>query len=76
LEVNMGANPTQAIGIVFLLTAFTLLAGAFAGGGFLLAAGAAVLAAVACYLFLKVKGGEVRAQQSGASYTKVSEVKG
>jgi O-antigen/teichoic acid export membrane protein len=51
----MGANPTQAVGILILLVGFTLLAGAFAGGGVILAIGALVLLGIACYFFLKCK---------------------
>ena len=51
----MGANSTQAVAIVFLLIGFTLLAGAFAGGGLILALGALVLLGVSCFFFLKCK---------------------
>ena len=51
----MGANSTQAVAIVFFLIACILLAGAFAGGGVLLALGAVALLAVAAYLFMKCK---------------------
>ncbi len=51
----MGANSTQAVAIVFMLIGFVLLAGAFAGGGFLLGVGALVLLSVSCYFFLKCK---------------------
>ncbi len=51
----MGANSTQAVAIVFFLIAFTLLAGAFAGGGIILAVGAIALAAVAVFFFAKCK---------------------
>ena len=51
----MGANPTQAIAIVFMLIAFTLLAGAFAGGGIILALGAVVILGVSTFFFLKCK---------------------
>ncbi len=51
----MGANSTQAVAIVFLLIAFVLLAGAFAGGGIILAAGALVLFGVAAVFFMKCK---------------------
>jgi hypothetical protein len=51
----MGANPTQAIGLALLLIAFTLLAGAFAGGGIILWILALALLGAACYFFLKCK---------------------
>ncbi|MBZ5606771.1 MAG: hypothetical protein LAP38_00825 [Acidobacteriia bacterium] len=51
----MGANPTQAAAICFFLLAFTLLAGAFAGGGIILLVGALVLLGVACFFFMKCK---------------------
>lgn len=51
----MGANTTQAVAISFFLVAFVLLAGAFAGGGIILAVGALVLLAVASFFFLKCK---------------------
>ena len=51
----MGANSTQGVAIVFLIIAFTLLAGAFAGGGVLLALGALVLLGVSVFFFLKCK---------------------
>ena len=51
----MGANSTQAVAIVFFLIAFTLLAGAFAGGGMLLAVAALVVLGVSAFFFLKCK---------------------
>jgi membrane protein implicated in regulation of membrane protease activity len=51
----MGANTTQAVAILIMLIGFVLLAGAFAGGGFILAAGAVALLAVSVYFFLKCK---------------------
>jgi len=51
----MGANSTQAIAIAFLLIAFVLLAGAFAGGGILMAVGAVVLLGVSAFFFKKCK---------------------
>jgi O-antigen/teichoic acid export membrane protein len=51
----MGANSTQAVAIVFFLIAFTLLAGAFAGGGVLVALGALVVLGVAIFFFMKCK---------------------
>ena len=59
LEVtNMGANTTQAIAIVIMLFGFVLLAGAFAGGGIILAVGALALLGVSAYFFLKCKNWE------------------
>jgi hypothetical protein len=52
----MGANSTQAVAILIMLIGFVLLAGAFAGGGIILAVGALVLLAVAAFFFMKVKG--------------------
>ena len=51
----MGANSTQAVAIVLFLIGFTLLAGAFAGGGMILVLGAIVLIGVSCFFFLKCK---------------------
>ena len=51
----MGANPTQAVAITIFLVAFVLLAGAFAGGGIILAVGAAALAAGSIFFFIKCK---------------------
>jgi len=51
----MGANSTQAVAIVFMLIGFVLLAGAFAGGGVILAVGALVLLGVAAFFFMKCK---------------------
>ena len=51
----MGANSTQALGILVFLLAFVLVAAAMAGGGLLAAAGAVVLLAVSIFLFLKCK---------------------
>lgn len=56
----MGANPTQAVAIVFLLIAFVLLAGAFAGGGIILVLGALVLLGISCFFFLKCKPWETQ----------------
>jgi hypothetical protein len=56
----MGANPTQAVAICFLLMAFVLLAGAFAGGGIILALGAVVLLGVAAFFFMKCKPWETQ----------------
>jgi hypothetical protein len=51
----MGANSTQAIGISLFLIAFVLLAGAFAGGGLILALGFAVLFGASVATFMKFK---------------------
>jgi hypothetical protein len=51
----MGANSTQAIGIVFLLIGFILLAGAFAGGGLIVWAGALAGLAASVFFFMKCK---------------------
>ena len=57
----MGANPTQAQGILLFLIAFVLLAAGFAAGGSIMyiLGGLAVLA-VACGLFMKAKPWEQR----------------
>jgi hypothetical protein len=51
----MGANPTQAVGVMLFLIAFTLLAGAFAGGGFLFLLGFAACLAGSVAMFIKCK---------------------
>ena len=51
----MGANSTQAVAIVFFLVAFVLLAGAFAGGGLVLAVAALVAVGISFYFFGKCK---------------------
>jgi hypothetical protein len=51
----MGANPIQAMGIVALILAFGLLAGAFAGGGIILGVLALLLFGAATYFFLRCK---------------------
>jgi hypothetical protein len=56
----MGANSTQAVAITFFLLAFVALAGAFAGGGLMLAIGALVLLGLSCFFFLKCKPWEER----------------
>jgi len=67
-EKPMGANSTQAIAIVFLLIGFVLLAGAFAGGGILLALGAVVLLGASAIFFKKCKPGSTRMISCVASY--------
>lgn len=54
----MGANATQAAGILIFLIAFTVLAGSFAGGGILLALLGLALLAGAAFVFLKTKAPE------------------
>lgn len=51
----MGANPTQAIAVLLMLIAFTLLAGAFAGGGIILAVSALVVLGISSFFFMKCK---------------------
>jgi hypothetical protein len=51
----MGANSTQAVAIVIMLIGFILLAGAFAGGGIILAVGALALLGVSAFFFMKCK---------------------
>jgi|WetSurMetagenome_2_1015567.scaffolds.fasta_scaffold1271291_1 hypothetical protein len=75
----MGSNPTQALGIVFFLAAFTVLAGAFAGGGILFAIVALVLLGIAVFFFAKCKPWEHQPEQNGSSSLKTmsaGEVKG
>lgn len=57
----MGANPTQAQGLVLFIVAFVLIAAGFASGGSILyiVIGLALLAA-ACGLFMKCKPWEHR----------------
>jgi hypothetical protein len=59
--VSMGANPTQAYGLILFIIAFVLLAGGFAAGGnfMYILVGLAVLAA-SCGLFMKCKPWEQR----------------
>jgi hypothetical protein len=69
----MGANSTQALGILCTLVAFVLLAGAFAGGGFMAVIGFLVLQAAAIVLFVKCKPWENRAEEpSSGSIGRVS----
>lgn len=54
----MGANSTQAFGIVLFLIAFALVAGAMAGGGILYFVGFLVLLGISVALFMKCKAWE------------------
>jgi glucose dehydrogenase len=57
----MGANPTQAQGVVLFFIAFILIAAGFASGGSIMyIAGGLVLLAVSCGLFIKCKPWEHR----------------
>ena len=58
----MGANPTQAGGILMTFIGFVLLAVAFAGGGILSAAVAVVALGIACVLFAKCKPWEHKSE--------------
>jgi len=72
----MGANSTQAVAIVLFLLAFTALAGAFAGGGLILALGAVVLLGISCFFFLKCKPWENKegtAPEVGGSHLTAKE---
>lgn len=51
----MGANSTQAIGVVLFLLAFTLLAGMFAGWGVIAGVGFLVCLGASVFLFMKCK---------------------
>jgi hypothetical protein len=55
LEAVMGANSRQAMAVVLLLIGFTLLAGGFAGGGFILWVAALALLVGAAFFFMKSK---------------------
>jgi hypothetical protein len=68
----MGANPTQAGGIVCTLIAFTLLAVAMAGGGVMAFLGFLVVLGAAVFLFLKCKPWEDQSPDSGGSTIRVS----
>jgi hypothetical protein len=59
---GMGANSTQAIGVTLFLIAFTLLAGAFAGGGILLVIGFLVVLGISLAMFIKCKPWEDQKQ--------------
>jgi hypothetical protein len=59
----MGANPTQAIGVLLFLVAFVLLAGAFAGGGMLLALGFVVCLGGSVAMFMKCKPWENQSKE-------------
>jgi hypothetical protein len=54
----MGANPTQAVGVLLMLVAFVLLGLMFAGGGMLAGAGAAVFLGLSCVISMKAKSAE------------------
>jgi hypothetical protein len=54
----MGANPTQAVGILLMLIAFVLLGLTFAGGGVLAGLGAAVFLGLSCVVSMKAKSAE------------------
>ena len=72
----MGANSTQAVAITFFLIAFAALAGAFAGGGLILAVGALVLLGISCFFFLKCKSWEHKegtAPDAGGSHLTAKE---
>jgi len=52
----MGANPTQALGVLLFIVAMLLLAGGLAAGGSaLLLAGALIAFAFACVVFQRCK---------------------
>ena len=51
----MGANSTQAVGITLFLIGFTLLAGAFAGGGILYRLGFLVLLGISMRVLPEVQ---------------------
>ena len=56
----MGANRTQALGLLAFLIAFVLVAGGAAGGGLLLIIVGLVVLAVSLGIFLKAKPWETR----------------
>lgn len=51
----MGANPTQARGVLMFLVAFVLLAAGLAGGRMILLLGALAVLGVSAALFLRCK---------------------
>ena len=51
----MGANTTQAAGLLVFLLAFTCLAAGLAGGGFILLVLAVAMLAGSAFLFMKCK---------------------
>lgn len=59
----MGANPTQAVGVLLFLVAFVLLAGMFAGGGMLLGLGFLVAVGAAIATFMKCKPWEHQSRE-------------
>jgi len=61
----MGANPTQAVGILLFLIAFVLLAGAMAGGGIIYLIGFLILLAASLAAFMKCKPWEHQAPGEG-----------
>ena len=66
-EEPMGANSTQAVAIVFMLIGFTLLAGAFAGGGIILWGGRGGAARRSRLLFHEVQADwSTRSRPAGA----------
>lgn len=71
----MGANPTQALGIIAMFIAFILLAGAFAGGGLLCGIGALIAVGIAAALFMKAKPWEHQGDEPSGSM-KMTEVRG
>ena len=54
----MGANSTQAVGILLMLIGFVLLGLAFAGGGILAGAGAVIFIGISCAVCVKAKSPE------------------
>jgi hypothetical protein len=52
---NVGANPTQALALALFIVAFTLLAGALAGGGIIYILGFLVVLGASVALFMKCK---------------------
>lgn len=72
----MGANPTQALGVLLFLVAFTLLAGAMAGGGVIYLIGFAVFLVASIAMFMKCKPWEDKQESSGSYSTSAGEVKG
>ena len=54
----MGANSTQAVGILLMIIAFVLLGLTFAGGGVIAGAGAAVFLGLSCIVSMKAKSAD------------------
>ncbi len=61
----MGANSTQAIGVLLFLSAFVLLAGMFAGWGIIAGLGFVLFLGASVAMFLKSKSAESSEESKG-----------